>query len=485
MMIRSGIFLLSIVLFGSACAKQPTEFSVVAYNLENVFDVDGVAMFNDYQQDESGDPFTYSRFKLLTKLQNATAVLAAFAPEGPDVILIQELENDFTPESSVTDFDDFLKKYSDESVADMIVKDWKPDYTGIPSVAWLLKTMSDSGLSGYHVAVAPQKSIDSGIAHVNALFTRYPIKQLHFHEISQARDIIEAELDINGHSIWIYNNHWKSGASNPKREPIRVENAKVLRRLIDARLAENPQADIIIGGDLNSHYNHSLLYPDIQTGINDVLGSQALEGEGLYNLWYEVEPKQRYSEVWRGNRGTLMHLIVSPGLYDSKGVSYVDSSFRLGQFRGVNADAMGRPLEWNFAGQKGGGASDHFPVVARFSTAPFKAAAPLNQDDDALDFEMRHDDDPSIIPAELPSGLFLNEPLEKDPGEIVGRLFSVTAEVVNERPLRLNVAGKQWSAYAPAPHVRAQLKKGTSHDLIVSYGYWKGKSQLVVAAVRP
>lgn len=482
---RYSIILLSFLLaLGCAAQRPPTEFSVVAYNLENVFDVDGVAIFDDYRQDKPDEAFTYSRRKLLTKLQNATAVLAALASKGPDVILIQELENDFTPERTVTDFDAFLKAHSGRSVADMIVKDWKPEYAGIPSVAWLLKAMSDSGLSGYHVAVAPPKSFDSGIAHVNALFTRYPIKQVRFHRIEQARDIIEAELDINGHSLWVYNNHWKSGASNPEREPIRVENAKVLRRLIDARLAENPQADLLIGGDLNSHYNHSILYPDLTTGINDVLLSQAQEGKGLYNLWYEVGPKERYSEVWRGRRGTLMHLILSPGLYDSEGVSYVDSSFKLGQFRGINADAMGRPLEWNAAGKKGGGASDHFPLLARFSTAPFEAVEPLNQKDDALDFEMRHDDDPSIMPADLPSGLFLNEPLEKDPGEIVGRLFAVHAEVVNARPLRLDVAGQKWSAYAPAPHVRDRLKKGSSHDLIVSYGFWKGKAQLVVAAIR-
>jgi hypothetical protein len=345
--------------------------------------------------------------------------------------------------------------------------------------------MEDTGMSGYHVVVAPTKPFDSGIAHVNAIFSRFPLKQVDFHEIDQARDIIEAELDVGGHSLWVYNNHWKSGASNPEREPIRVQNARVLRRLIDARLKKNPQADIIIGGDLNSHYNHSILYPKIQTGINDVLDSQFVEGEGLYNLWYELAPAQRYSEVWRGRRGTLMHLILSGGLYDGKGISYVDDSFRVVKFPGLNADAMRRPLEWNFAGQQGGGASDHFPVIARFSTAPFQARATLNRTEDALDYEMRHDDDPNIFPESLPDGSFLSRDFEQDSGEIVGRLFSVTAEVLRERPLGLEVAGKKWSAYAPAPHVFEQLEVGSEKELIVSYGFWRGKPQLVVHAIRP
>jgi endonuclease/exonuclease/phosphatase family metal-dependent hydrolase len=466
-------------------AKDPVEFSVVAYNVENLFDADGVAIFNDYQQDEPDDPFTYSRRKFLTKLENTAEVLAALDyPDGPDVILIQELEGDFTPESSVVDFDSFLQKHSGQTVFDMIVHDWKPEYAGIPAVAWLLKMMDDIGMSGYHVVVAPTKALDSGIAHVNAIFTRFPVKEVHFHEIRQARDIIEAELDIGGRSLWVYNNHWKSGASSPKREPIRVQNAEVLKALVEARLKRDPKVDIIIGGDLNSHYNHSILYPDIQTGINDVLGSDAREGGSLYNLWYEIEPEQRYSEVWRGRRGTLMHLIVSPGLYDAEGISYLDSSFRVGQIGGLNADAMKRPLDWNFVGQKGGGASDHFPLVARFSTAPFNAKAPLNQTDDALNYEMRHDDDPTVIPVDLPDGRFLNEPFRDDPGEIVGRLFSVKAKVIRERPLRLMMDGKEWSAYAPAPHVRDELKKGIEKEMVVSYGYWKGKPQLVVEATR-
>jgi len=465
-------------------ARQPAEFSVVAYNVENLFDVDGVAIFNDYRQDEPDAPFSYSRRKLLTKLENAAAVLAALERGGPDVVLIQELEGDFTPQSRVTDFESFLQEHAGKTVFDMIVRDWQPEYAGIPTVAWLLKMLEDTGMSGYQVVVAPTKPFDSGVAHVNAIFTRFPVKQVHFHAIEQARDIIKAELDVGGHSLWVYNNHWKSGASNPESEPIRVQNARVHKALIDARLKADPQADIIIGGDLNSHYNHSILYPDLQTGINDVLGSQYLEGEGLYNLWYEVEPEQRYSEVWRGRRGTLMHLLLAPGLYDARGISYIDGSFRIGKVGGLNADAMQRPLSWNFAGQQGGGASDHFPVVARFRTAPFKAKAPLNQTENALDYEMRHDDDPGVIPKALPEGYFLNADFEDDPGGIVGRLFSVQAQVIRERPLRLKMQGKEWSAYAPAPHVREQLKPGIEKEMIVSYGYWKGQPQLVVEAIR-
>lgn len=481
------LLVLSLLLTLVCSAREPTEFTVVAYNLENLFDVDGVAVFDDYRQGEVNDPFCYSRRKLLTKLENAAAVLAELdpnSPNGPDVILIQELEGDFTPESRVTDFDAFLKEHAGRTVFDMLGKGWQPEYAGIPSSAWLLKIMDDIGMGGYRAVAAPAKPLDSGIAHVNAIFSRFPIRQVRFYETRQARDIMEAELLVDGNSLWVYNNHWKSGASNPRREPIRVRNAKVLKALVEARLKADPKADIIIGGDLNSHYNHALLFPKVQTGINEVLGSGALEGGGLYNLWYEIPPGARYSEVWRGRRGTLMHLIVSPGLYDGEGISYVDSSFHVGQVAGLNADAMRRPLSWNFAGKKGGGASDHFPLIARFSTAAFEAKAPLNQNDDALNYEMRHDDDPAVIPKDLPDGLLLNRDRKQDEGDIVGRLFSVKAEVILERPLRLNMDGREWPAYAPAPHVRKRLKTGMKKNFVVRYDYWKGKPQLVIEAIR-
>ena len=91
-------------------------------------------------------------------------------------------------------------------------------------------------------------------------------------------------------------------------------------------------------------------------------------GRPLYNLWFELPAARRGSDTYRGEWGTLMHLIISRGLYDQNGVQYVDNSFAVGRFAGLNADADGLPLRWTFDGPAGGGFSDHFPVSARFTT---------------------------------------------------------------------------------------------------------------------
>lgn len=436
---------------------------------------------------------------MLTKLQNHTAVLKTFNDgAGPEVILFQEFEADFTPETTIVGFDNFLAKFAETTVAKMLGEGWLPEYAGVSSQAWLLKAMHDEGLTGYSVVTVPSKGMDSGIAHANAVFSKFPIVSSTTHELVQARDILEVELDVHGHSLWVYVNHWKSGASNPKREPVRVENARVLRALIDARLAEDPFADIIIGGDLNSHYNHSILYPEMETGINDVLGSQGnemaireLDGPDLYNLWFEIEPEARYSEVWRGRRGTLMHLLVTRGLYDTHGVRYVDGSFNKILLPDLNVDALGRPLEWSFAGDAGGGVTDHLPVYARYTFADGEAGdyselKNPSEGDDALDYEMPLDylTDSSI---ELKDGAFLVNIADADLGPYIGKLYEVHAQVLEMRPLRLLIEGHEWGAYAPDKDLQAELEvldESKAHPMVVKLGIWKGSRQFVVEGVR-
>ena len=491
-------FFIVFILCGlSGClAAAGREFTVVAYNVENLFDVDGIAIYQDYTQDEPDDPFTYGRRKLLTKIENIAAVLKTLNDgAGPEVILFQELEADFTPDSSVADLDAFLDEYSELSVEQMLTTEWRSEYAGLPSQAWLLKGLNDAGLGGYSVTVAPAKHVDAGMAHTNAVFSRFPIQEAQRHELDQARDILEVTLTVEGHPLTVYVNHWKSGASSPYREPIRAQNATVLRALVDARLAADPMADIIIGGDLNSHYNHSILYPDVETGINDVLGSQGnelaireLDGVDLYNLWFELPPEQRYSEVWKGNRGSLMHLLITRGLYDQSGVHYVDGSFQPLIIPGLNADLLGRPLEWSFAGDTGGGATDHFPVAARVTvgsgrSGDFVELENPSKGDDALEFEM-----PLGYKAgmklQLKDAAGLAQVADSELGPLVGGLYRIEARVLKLRPMTLEIAGEQWAAYAPDKSVYAQLKaiKGAEVPtaMVVKLGIYKGKRQFVI-----
>jgi endonuclease/exonuclease/phosphatase family metal-dependent hydrolase len=479
----------------SESVKAPaTTFTVVTYNVENLFDVDGVALFDDYAIEDEDAAFSYSRRKFQTKLENIVAALQTFNEgAGPEVILFQELEADFTPGSTVADLGDFLRQHADRTVAEMLGDQWRKHYAGYPSHAWLLKALSDAGLTGYAVAVSPAYGMDSGIAHANAVFSRFPIEAFALHRLEQARDIVEAALNIEGHPLTVYVNHWKSGASSPEREPIRVENARVLRGLIDARLAEDPQADIIVAGDLNSHYNQAILFPEIETGINGILGSSGAEDfsqTDLYNLWFELAPEARYSEVWRGNRGTLMHMLLTPGLYDAEGISYVDNSFEKLVLPGLNADAIGRPVRWHFAGETGGGSTDHFPVYAHFRVGPFQQAAPLSQGKDAPDTELPLTVATFAGELDAPDGSFLNELSDDELAPYVAQLYTVDAVVESLRPLRIQVGERVWPAYWADSAIfdddglpfYIENYEGRVR-LIVQPNFYRGESQLIIEKI--
>ena len=90
---------------------QPKRFWVMAYNVENLMDVDRVAPYDDYAEIPD-DPNSYNPAKLLRKLQTICRVLKS-APGGigPDVVILNELEADQTPESAVGDLREFLKKH--------------------------------------------------------------------------------------------------------------------------------------------------------------------------------------------------------------------------------------------------------------------------------------------------------------------------------------------------------------------------------------
>ena len=465
---------------------EPRTFTVVTYNVENLFDADGVAMFDDYKVDSG-----YTPRKLLTKLQNITRVLKSVDDgDRPELILFQELEADFTPESTLEDYDAFLEMYRDTTVAAMLDAEWSEAYAGFPASAWLLKALADEGLSGYQVVTAEYRGMDSGLAHTNAIFSTFPIISYEAHPLVQARDIIEAELDVEGQPLFVYVNHWKSGASNPNREPIRVENAKVLRSLVDARLEADPQADIIIAGDLNSHYNHSVLFPKMQTGVNDILGSAGSEsfgGSDLYNLWFELSPEARYSEVWRGHIGTLMQMLITPGLYDDSGISYIDGSFDKLVIPGINADVIGRPVRWHSTGETGGGASDHFPIYARFSVGAFKATSALSTGENVPRYALPLNVAEYNGDLNLKDASFLNPLSDAELIPYVGQLYTVDAIVESIRPLRLKVDRRTWPAYYSDPSF---IKEGglplyiENHRgqvrLVVQFNFYYGKSQLIV-----
>ena len=362
---------------GLFSAPNPTlpedrSFAVVVYNVENLFDADGVAVYDDYQ------PANYTPSHVAVKAANIASLMARVDKgAGPAVIAFNEIELDQTPSTTVADYDAWLASVADKTLPELLNQTPLPaDVAGLPAEALLLKAFADAGLTGYHVATTDERpgthDDGRGVAIRNLLFSRFPITDVKSHPTLNARAILEVVLDVEGSPFTVFVNHWKSGAGNPETEVDRRANAKTHRERIDQILKDDANADFIITGDLNSHYNQKQRYREMRTtGINDILGSQgnelAIRGQNrdLYNLWFELPSNQRGSDTFRGEWGTLMHIILARGLYDQNGIQYIDNSFTVMKFPGFNANSLGLPNRWS-RGAVPGGFSDHFPLYARF-----------------------------------------------------------------------------------------------------------------------
>lgn len=494
---------LALSLLCLAQAARAREFTVISYNVENLFDADKIAIYDDYV--ETGEPDGYNPAKMFGKIRAIGETLKTFNDgQGPEVVGFNEIEMDFTPGSHVTDYAAFLEKYRDTTAEKMLTTGLNEEIRGLPAEALLLKHLEDIGLKGYHVAIGADQpdfealaSTDKGVhkkGQKNALFSKFPIKDVQSHSAKDARDILEVTIDVEGHPFTVFVNHWKSGASNPAEEETRRSNAKTLRDRVEAILAKDPSADILLVGDFNSQYNQSVSYPVMgETGVNDVLGSRGDEQAtasgadtySLYNLWHELPPQKRGSDHFGGKWGTLMQMMITPGLYDHKAIQYIDGSFAVVILPGINAiTPLNIPHRWSNAGE-GSGASDHFPVSARFRTTedsdPAKRMTLSNAGTEAGDAEVR------LVYTGLKAGDCpeFTAAIARDFNRHMGEIFRVRGSIASQQPLVISVHGKEFLLWTTDKTVDSlkplrSLDRGAKVELLGQLGMHRGKVQFLV-----
>jgi len=473
---------------------QPKRFWVMAYNVENLMDVDRVSPYDDYTEIPD-DPNSYNPAKLLRKLQTICRVLkSAPGGVGPEVVILNELEVDQTPESTVADLKEFLKTHEATTYERMLTTELNDDLRGLPVEAWLLKALEDEGLKGYTILVGAvdPNSGQHGEAIKVGLLTRFPVLETKTHPTNQARGILEAKLDVEGHPVFIFSNHWKSGAGNPAMENVRLGNAKVLRDRLNQVFQENSRADVILGGDFNSHYNQGQRYPFMpKTGVQDVLGSQGdpaiftkTDGADLYNLWFEVPPDERISDEYSGEWGTLMQLLVSRGMGDGQGVDLVPGTLTQLRIPDLTIQGpLGLPWRWSNYGP-GWGASDHFPVMAQFQIADGSSPSfpPRTWSTVAPKEALKAGFD-RIDRSKLRNASVLKDADGEAMARAMGEIFLVKGTLSKVRPLEVEVDGKSYALHSFDKNLKDVIRmkpKGKSITILGELGLHKGKLQFVV-----
>src|SRR5690606_6108813 len=205
-------------------------YTVVVYNIENLFDADGIAVFDDYK------PEVYSPSHVFTKITNAVSLLSSYNNgKGPDILILSEIESDHSQINGPNQISAsaFLEKYKSTTLTSMLGDDFNEIIAEIPSEYLLLKGFYDAGVMDYDVIAAYDPLVDNKPTHVqkNVILSRLPInhEKSRSHGLEQARPILEAWIEVEDHSIVVFANHWKSGASIAEIEQIRVQNATVLK----------------------------------------------------------------------------------------------------------------------------------------------------------------------------------------------------------------------------------------------------------------
>jgi hypothetical protein len=143
-------------------------------------------------------------------------------------------------------------------------------------------------------------------------------------------------------TIYVLNNHFTSMSGGERAtEPRRMAQAAWNVHLVNRLLAQDPEAYVVVLGDLNAYYRSPPL---------DVLREDA----SLHHAYELVTPLIPYTYIYQGEAETLDHILVTPSLY--RYLVYVGAVH-------INADYP-LPLPDDTSARR---VSDHDPLVAIFS----------------------------------------------------------------------------------------------------------------------
>jgi predicted extracellular nuclease len=249
---------------GLLAALEPAgtgEFSIATFNVENLFD--------------SSDPHpsdlplpSRSQYELdLTKTANAIEAMGA-----PTIVGLQEVEN--------------------IGVLERLVK--QDSIAGYSYQPFLVEGTDSRGIDVAYLVRADQATVEGATAFAapEGLTSRPPL-------------VITTtiHLERSDQTVYVLNNHFTSMSegeipTEPRRKAQAAWNVTLVQRI----LAQDPQAHVVVMGDLNSFYDSPPL--------------DVLREAGLRHAYEFVEPDRPYTYIFQGESETLDHILVTPSLYE-------------------------------------------------------------------------------------------------------------------------------------------------------------------------
>jgi endonuclease/exonuclease/phosphatase family metal-dependent hydrolase len=336
------LWVLLIVCFSKSSYSQQNTgiFSVLFYNVENLFDIEDDPETEDDFFTPDGE-FHWTGKRLNLKLLNISkAILSASGWNVPDILIFCEIEN--------------------RNVLEKLI-----EYTPLKSYPYKI----------IHKDSYDHRGIDVGMIYNKERFN--PLEYKYFQvELNQkmiaTREILYVSGVVNGtDTLHIFGNHWPSRYSGfMETKSLRKAAAKLLKAKVDELYEKYTAPKIVIMGDFNDN-------PEDEN-ITEVLMAKKVDEpineNELYNLFFDRN---------RANSGTLKYqsqwfifdqIIVSGSLLNSNTGIYTNPE---------NAEIVSLPFlleqDDKFGGKKpfrtyygfsyNGGFSDHLPVLLKLKPA--------------------------------------------------------------------------------------------------------------------
>jgi hypothetical protein len=325
------------IAYVSFAQKQQYKSSIIAfYNLENFYDTVDNPNINDEDFLPNG-PKNYNSKVYNTKVEHLATVISQIGtdvnPDGIAMIGVAEIEND-------TVLNDLIHHPLLKNRNYGIVHYDSRDIRGV-DVALLYNPK-------YFMVLNSKK-----------LFVHLPegAKSSYF-----TRDVLWVKGILNGDTVHVFVNHWPSRVGGEQRSaPGRAAAAMVDKNFIDSIEAKQPNAKIIVMGDLNDD--------PVSPSVTKVLGAKGdivdVKPGELYNPWINMYKKGigtlAYNDAW----GLFDQIMLTYSWLDKNqsGYFFYQQHIFNKEFMVENIGKYkGYPMRTWDGNVYRGGYSDHFPT---------------------------------------------------------------------------------------------------------------------------
>ncbi len=313
-----------------------TAYRIMFYNTENLFDTEDDPEKNDNEFLPEGTRY-WSEFRYKQKLSNIYKVIVALGEwDLPKLVGLSEVES----QKVLDDLLNYTPLYKTDY---KVIHYESPDARGI-DVALLYRSNYFTPITKRAIRVVLPASIGSGTT----------------------RDILYVQgVTDMGDTLHVYVNHWPSRwGGQMETEDKRMFVAKLVNKHTDSVLNVNPQANIIIMGDLNDYPTDRSLIESLKANTE----FDNIKSDKLYNLsYYLQEVKKEGTHKYNGQWGVLDQIVVSGALLDTVGSIYTTPDdahvFKAAFLMEPDDKFTGERPNRTYIGFKfHGGFSDHLPT---------------------------------------------------------------------------------------------------------------------------